>query len=51
MDIVEKDRERYRKMFGEKDRQKEYWVYKYPVSSNPGTVSRTSNWSTDRGSS
>lgn len=27
MDIVAKDRERYRKIFGERDKQKEYWNY------------------------
>jgi len=27
MGIIEKDRERYRKIFGERDRQKERWVY------------------------
>ncbi len=27
MGIVERDRERYRKIFGERDKQKEYWVY------------------------
>ncbi|MDP6178476.1 MAG: hypothetical protein QGG48_01135, partial [Desulfatiglandales bacterium] len=27
MDIIEKDRERYREMFGERDKQKDRWVY------------------------
>lgn len=27
MGIVAKDRERYRKIFGERDKQKEYWVH------------------------
>src|SRR5512136_889929 len=27
MNIVEKDRDRYRKIFGERDKQKDYWVY------------------------
>src|SRR5512135_3665861 len=27
MGVVEKDRERYRKIFGERDKQKDYWVY------------------------
>jgi len=27
MNIVEKDRERYREIFGERDKQKDYWVY------------------------
>ncbi len=27
MGIIEKDRERYRKIFGERDKQKDYWVY------------------------
>ena len=27
MGIVEKDRERYRKIFGERDKQKDYWVH------------------------
>lgn len=27
MTIIEKDRERYRQIFGQRDKQKEYWVY------------------------
>ena len=27
MGIIEKDRERHRKIFGERDKQKDYWVY------------------------
>jgi len=27
MGIIEEDRERYRKIFGERDKQKDYWVY------------------------
>ena len=27
MSIIERDRERYQKIFGKRDKQKDYWVY------------------------